>query len=94
MGRTVTSKYAISITVPGYSYSLAAWRCNQSGRPTAANLAAYVEAFEASTRPGGCNAHLGAQRVTRAHVKVNSGYDGRIVAEYTAPEEPMFTVIS
>lgn len=91
MGRIATSKYAVSITVPGYSYSLAAWRCNQSGRPTDANLTRYVQAFEASTQAGGCNAHLGEQHVTRAYIKVNSGYDGAIVARYQAP---MFTVVT
>jgi hypothetical protein len=91
MSRTATSKYAVSITVPGYRYSLASWRCNQSGRPTDANLARYVEAFEASTRPGGCNAHLGEQYVSSAYVKVNSGYDGQVVATYRAP---MFRVVA
>lgn len=86
MGRTATSKYAVSITVPGYRYTLAAWRCNQSGRPTQANLAKYVHAFEASTKPGGCNAHLGEQHVTSAYIKVNSGYDGAIVARYDHKE--------
>jgi hypothetical protein len=93
MGRTATSKYAVSVTVPGYSYSLAAWRCKQSGRPTEANLTAYIEAFEASTRPGGANAHLGEQRVTSAYIKVNE-YNGRTVAKYQAPARPMFTVVT
>jgi hypothetical protein len=90
MGRPVTSKYAISITIPGYPPILAAWHCGQSGRPTEANLARRIEVFEASTRQGGCNDHLGEQYVTRAHVKVNTP-TGEIVATYTAP---MFRVIA
>jgi hypothetical protein len=93
MGRTVTSKYAVSITVPGYSYGLASWRCQQSGRPTDANLARYVAEFEASTRPDGCNAHLGEQHVTSAHVKINN-YNGAVIARYRAPARPLFTVVA
>ena len=94
MERTATSKYAVSITVPGYQYSLASWRCNESGRPTDANLARYVAAFEASTRPGGCNAHLGEQHVSSASVRVNSGTNGAVVARYQAPARPLFTVVA
>lgn len=93
MGRTATSKYIVHVTVPGYAYSPASWRCDRSGRPSAEHLAAYVKGFEDSTRPGGVNAHLGRQRVTRATVKVNEP-GGRIVATYQAPAEPMFTVVA
>jgi hypothetical protein len=94
MGRTTTSTYAVRITVPGYQYSLTPWHCKESGRPTDANLARYVAAFEASTQPGGSNAHLGEQHVSSAYVKVNSGHDGAVVARYRAPAQPLFAVVT
>ena len=84
MSRDVTSRYAVQVIVPGYRYSPACWNCRRDGRPTAANLARYVESFEASTRAGGCNAHLGETRVREACVRVNE-YAGTVVATYRAP---------
>lgn len=38
------------------------------GVPTDANLAAFVARYEASTRPGGCNVHLGPDVVLSAYI--------------------------
>lgn len=75
------AKYQVTVTVPGRRYSPASWNCKRYGRPTEANLRKYVESFEASTRPGGCNAHLGIEVVARAEVRLNDG-SGKVVAEY------------
>ena len=81
MSRDATSKYAIQLVVPGYRYSPACWNCRRNGRPTAANLIRYIESFEASTRPGGCNAHLGETRVSSAYIRLNE-YAGQVVASF------------
>jgi hypothetical protein len=83
MGRTVTSKYAVRITVPGYNYSPMSWQYRRYGRPTDASLARYVRDFEASTLPGGSNAHLGEQHVSSAYIRVNE-HAGTVVATYKA----------
>jgi hypothetical protein len=90
MSQTLTSKYQVRIFSPAHNYSPASWNCRRDGRPTDANLARYVESFEASTRPGGVNAHLGETRILRAVIAVNE-YGGDVVARYSAP---LFTVIS
>jgi hypothetical protein len=69
------------------------WNCRRDGRPTAANLQKFVESFEASTRPGGVNAHLGATTVTKAMIMLNDG-SRKLVAEYEAPKAPLFMLIT
>jgi hypothetical protein len=84
MGRSTTPTYALRLTVMRRgSYSPQAWNVKAYGRPTAATLATQVAAFEASTREGGCNAHLGAETVRTARVTRQS--TGETVATYTAP---------
>lgn len=85
--------YVVELNTPGYRYTPASWNCRQYGRPTAANLAAHVKGFEDSTRPGGVNAHLGFTSVSSARIRRNQ-YAGDVVAEYTAPARPLFTVVS
>jgi len=85
MGRSTTPTYVVHLTVPGFHYTPAAWRVKQAGRPTDANLAAYVKAFEASTEPGGVNAHLGPQTVRSAQVVRQA--TGEQVASYAAPRK-------
>ncbi len=53
------------------------------GKPTDANLKLYVEMFEASTQPGGCNAHLGATVVFSA--KITDHRSGVTKATYRGP---------
>ena len=78
------TKYQVKIVVPGYFYPPASWNCRRDGRPTAANLAKFVESFEASTQPGQCNAHLGVTKVLSASVKLNDG-SAKVVARYEMP---------
>lgn len=91
---TTTPTYTVTLRVPGFYFTPAAWRVTSrtqipaDGRPTEANLARYVDSFEASTRLGGANAHLGATRVARAFI--TDQRTGHKVAEYTAP---MFEVV-
>jgi hypothetical protein len=81
MGRSTTPRYVVEMSG---GFTAAAWRVRQDGRPTDANLARYVAGFEASTAPGGVNAHLGTTRVRSAKVRENS-YGGEVVARYQAP---------
>ncbi len=46
----------------------AGWDTKHAGRPSDVTLKNYVEKFEASCRPGGCNAHLGPTVVWSAKV--------------------------
>lgn len=83
MGRTITPTYRTEIKVAGpYAWTPAAWRCKEQGRPTDAALAAYVAVLEASTREGGCNAHLGETTVRSARIIHQP--TGDVVATYRA----------
>lgn len=64
------------------------WTVKTNGRPTAASLAKYIAALEASSLPGGCNAHCGAMYVNRASLVRQAS--GEVVATYVGP---MFRVI-
>jgi hypothetical protein len=88
--RDTTTKYQVRLKVSGYGFPPMSWNCKRDGRPTAANLKKFVESFEASTRKGGANAHLGATTVSRAAICLNDG-SRKVVVSYTAP---LFTVIS
>jgi hypothetical protein len=79
---TRTPTYAVRLHVPGFAYTPMGWDCKRAGRPTEANLAAYVASFERSTQPGGVNAHLGAQKVKRAWITRQA--TGERVAEVQA----------
>lgn len=59
-----------------------AWRSQQAGRPTDANLAKHVAHLEASTKVFGCNAHLGELRIGAARIVRQA--DGKVVAVYVA----------
>ena len=95
MGRSITPTFAVKVFVKNAEtgrdlfYDLMSWPTNHAGRPTDASLAEYVRQFEASTEPGGVNAHLGREFVTSAYVKRQR--TGERVATYTAP---MFQVIA
>lgn len=77
-----------STTRPGY-ITPAEWRVRSRGqipgygKPTEANLAKHVEAFETSTKPGGPNEHLGTTIVWAAHIK--DQLTGKILATYRGP---------
>lgn len=79
---TSTPTYRIEMVATGGSYTPAAWPTKHLGRPGPSSLLLYVSTFEASTREGGVNAHLGA--VTVKSAKVIRQSTGEVVAEYTA----------
>lgn len=91
--RDTTTKYQVRLKVSGYGFPPMSWNCKRDGRPTAANLQKFVESFEASTREGGVNAHLGATKVTRAAIMLNDG-SRKLVAEYEAPRAPLFMFVT
>lgn len=76
MGRSIAIKFTVQLFVPGVYQTPSEWRTRSRldgrlpahGKPTTANLAAYVRKFEDSTRSGGCNEHLGFQKVARAEI--------------------------
>jgi hypothetical protein len=98
MARDTTPAYVVEVSTPGYRWTPAEWRVRTRGqlpgygKPTDANLAAFVRRFEESSRPGGVNAHLGATRVASAQVRRNT-FGGDTVATYQADPEPLFTVV-
>lgn len=80
MGRSVTPTFRVELHVLGSVYTPQAWPTKHAGRPSDATLKAYVEEFEASTRSGGVNAHLGEEFVMDAKVVRQS--NGEVVATY------------
>ena len=93
MGRTVTTKYQVTLYAPGMSGMPYCWNVKRDGMPTGDNLRKHVEGFEASTREGGVNAHLGEVRVPRAAIRLNDG-SRQLVAEYEAPRAPLFMLVT
>lgn len=85
--RDTTTKYQVTIHVPGVCYTPTAWNCKRDGRPNEGNLRMYVARFEASTLPGGVNAHLGIEIVKSAQIRRNDG-SAEVVASYVNPGVP------
>jgi hypothetical protein len=81
---STTPKYIVKITDGRYGYSSIAWvatsrtQIRADGKPTVENLRRWVASFEAATQPGGCNAHLGATKLTSARIVNN--FTGELVA--------------
>ena len=97
MGRIVTPKYAVHVRTNdrGHALTPIAWRTRAQGqipgdgRPTAANLAKWVEGYNASFRAGGSNAALSESigfelRIHHAEIRENVA-GGDVVAEWDAP---------
>lgn len=88
MSSTRTPAYALYLTGsnPRQIYTGMAWETRDRpgargyGAPTDANLAAFVETFEAATQPGGANAHLGADTIHIASIVHQA--TGKVVATY------------
>lgn len=80
---SITPTFRVELRVIGSHWTPAAWPTKHAGRPSDATLAAYVASLEASTRPGGVNAHLGETVVRTAKVVRQS--TGDVVATYEAP---------
>lgn len=73
MGRSTTPTFAVTAMYyhangGRWGSTPYGWDSKREGRPSDATLARHVAAFEASTRQGGANAHLGAATVLRARV--------------------------
>lgn len=81
MGRSTTPQYVIRTTDTGYvGNTPGVWKSKYYGKPTAANLAAYVATFNASLLPGGCNAHIGPEgALTEAYI-IDQYNDDKVVA--------------
>lgn len=73
MGRSTTPTYRVEYKVDRGFWTTAAWPTKFAGRPSGANLAKHVAVTEASTQPGGCNAHLGATKILAARIVANKG---------------------
>jgi hypothetical protein len=91
------TKYQVTVVAPGLAqYTSYSWNCRRDGRPTGANLRKHIKSFEAATKPGGVNAHLGEVTVLRAEIRLNDG-SRKVVVSYEAPgvhRGYMFEVIS
>lgn len=89
MGTTSTPKYVVRVDVLGFYCTPMEWRVRAKfgaagyGAPTAANLRKFVEASNASTEPGGVNAHLGvAHKIAKAEIFLNDGRYDKPLASY------------
>ncbi len=80
MGKSFTPKYVVIIN----GNIDICWDCKRHGRANAANLQKLVEAYGASLKPGGVNAHLGEDYPNRAILRVNA-QGGEIIARWNAP---------
>lgn len=83
MGYTTTPTYRVEFTVAGSYWTPSGWNVKRDGRPSEKALAAYVRTLEASTKPGGCNEHLGQTVIRSASIVRQS--NGMTVATYDAP---------
>jgi hypothetical protein len=87
MSRSTTPAYRYEMVTTGNGECTpAAWNVGGRygyGRPTAANLEKFLKAFEESTKPGGCNAHLGTTVVFSAKIIHQASH--KVVATYRGP---------
>ena len=88
MGRSTTPQFRIDYIVNRGTWTAGTWNSRQAGRPTAANLAKYVALSEASTKPGGCNAHIGETVVLSA--KITNQFTGEVRATYEKTPDNRF----
>ncbi len=89
MGKSSTPTYRVEAEFSDGTGTKGAWQVKAAygipgnGQPTAANLAKWVEALESSSRPGGCNAHIGPLTVFNARIIRQS--TRQTVATYRGP---------
>lgn len=81
MGQTITPKYRmVSEQLSGgrVAHYQQAWNCQWHGKPTAKNLAKYIEKMQESYGEGGCNHHItkahGEQVILQARIETNVSY--------------------
>jgi hypothetical protein len=85
MGRSVAYRFSVRMSVVHGFVTPAGWESKHAGRPNAANLAKYVELFNASLLPGGCNAHLGESTRCVAAELVDHCRGNAVIATWAAP---------
>lgn len=84
MSKSTTPAHVVKVTLASGAYSSPmAWPTKYAGKANAKNLAKWVDAYNASMKPGGVNAHLN-DSVLKAVLKKN-GYAGEVVATWAAP---------
>lgn len=90
MGRSTTPRYRLELKGTGGTFPPQSWNKRAGGplTPTDAELRRWVESFEASTRKGGSNAHLGPTVIWSAQVVRQK--DGQVIARYSGP---LFAVV-
>lgn len=88
MGRSTTPTFRCEMKISSGHCTPMGWDTKHAGRPSDATLKAHVEHFEASTKPGGVNDHIGATVVWSAKIIRQS--TGETVATY---QGPMFAVV-
>lgn len=88
MGKTRSIRFIVQYTVGRGFWTPSEWRVRARGvvpgmgRPTLVNLKKQVTLAEASTQPGGVNAHLGITKITSA--KIIDQDSGETLATYQA----------
>lgn len=88
MSQTREILFVVSYQVDRGSWTPGEWRVRARrsvpgmGTPNAVNLKAHVAFVEASTQPGGVNAHLGATKILSA--KIVDQWSGETVATFQA----------
>ena len=93
MGRTRTPAYRVEVgPARGNGRTVVStpscWFVNEKGRPTAANLEAYVHAYIDSCKVGGCNEHLSQAYgfiPVPSFARIVDQRTGGVVAEWKAP---------
>lgn len=91
MGRTFTPKYVISMNT-NIGNMTHTWRVSSNGpnvpgygKPTPANIRAYVKKWEDSFGPGGCNAHIAGRKLVKVSTAaiLDQFNDHRVVSSVT-----------
>ncbi len=96
MGRSKTPKYAIVVDCTGMVPSRTGWYIGVQeggvkgyGKPTAENLAKYIDRYHESLKPGGSNHGLVTTFGTKVYANaariVRNDGSGVVVAEWKAP---------
>lgn len=88
MGRSTTPKYRVEAIFFDGTRTRGAWQVRSNvghsdGKPCDINLSRWAADLEASTQPGGANAHL--QPIVVASACIVEQATSRIVAQYRGP---------
>ena len=87
MGRSSTPTFRVEAETYGFHMTPCAWRLKDAGYPTDENVRKYIDKFNESLKPGGCNEHISKEFpgccVTAA--KVVNQSTNEVVASYRTP---------